>query len=188
MKKIMLLFCCVPMFITAQEKPKLPCSINLNGSVSEQQLFGFSLEQGVKNTKKDSLGFKHSKIAQFSYAMSNLDRPVVFVPSIDGQGAQIDLGNRTYFNKQDWKGFYMQNSASIGAVWFKEAFFSGRYAYWSLFNPDLGYKLQLGNFVIDPAIGFIWKWEFKGSATNDVDNKMFDNFNPRVGLKIGYTF
>ena len=185
MKKMMLLMCCMPLLAVAQQKPKLPCAINLSGSVSEQSLAGFSLEHAVENSKKDSLGFKQSKIAQFSYAMGSLDLP--FTPSIDGQGAQIDLGNRTYFNKKAWNGLYLQNTGTIGAVWFKEPFFSGRYAYWSLFNPDLGYKLQLGHFLIDPSVGFIWKWEIKGSATNDVDNKMFDNFNPRVGLKIGYT-
>jgi hypothetical protein len=192
MKKFLLLLICLPMFLSAQEvKPKLPCSINLSGSISEQSLAGFSLEHGVANKKKDSLGFKTSKIAQFSYAMSKLDSPVAFFPSIDGQGAQIDLGNRTYFNKKAWNGLYLQNTGTIGAVWFKETVLGnsvgGRYAYWSLFNPDLGYKLQLGHFLIDPSIGFIWKWEIKGSARHGVDNKNFDNFNPRFGLKIGYT-
>jgi len=182
---MMLLLCMTPFLAVAQQKPNLPCAINLSGSVSEQNLIGFSLERAVANSKKDSLGFKSSKIAQFSYAMSSLDRP--FSNSIDGQGAQIDLGNRTYFNRKDWNGVYMQNTASIGAVWFKETFFSGRYAYWSLFNPDFGYKLQFGHFLVDPSVGFIWKWEIKGSATNAVDNRMFDNFNLRAGLKIGYT-
>jgi hypothetical protein len=189
MKKMMLLLCCMPLLAVAQQKPKLPCAINLSGSISEQSLAGFSLEHAVENSKKDSLGFKQSKIAQFSYAMGSLDLP--FTPSIDGQGAQIDLGNRTYFNKKAWNGLYLQNTGTIGAVWFKENILGtsvgGRYAYWSLFNPDLGYKLQLGHFLIDPSVGFIWKWEIKGSALHGVDNKNFDNFNPRVGLKIGYT-
>jgi hypothetical protein len=89
--------------------------------------------------------------------MGSLDLP--FTPSIDGQGAQIDLEQGNLFQQKAWNGLYLQNTGTIGAVWFKENIagnsVGGRYAYWSLFNPDLGYKLQLGHFLIDPSVGFI---------------------------------
>lgn len=146
---------------------------------------------------KEKVGFKESGIVQLSYAATKLENNIG-LPDIDGQGVQIDFGSRTYFNRTSWKGLYLQNCLTAGKIWFKDdipasAFttaqhVSGFYNYISIFNPDFGYKLATaGGFSAEAAIGCIWKWELKGKA-DDIDNRMFDNFNPRVGVKLGYQF
>jgi hypothetical protein len=121
--------------------------------------------------------------------MGSLDLP--FTPSIDGQGAQIDLEKGIYFNKKAWNGLYLQNTGTIGAVWFKENIagnsVGGRYAYWSLLQSRFGLQTPTRPFPDRPIGRFHLEMEIKGSALHGVDNKYFDNFNPRVGLKIGYT-
>lgn len=64
--------------------------------------------------------------------------------------------------------------------------FEGTYSYFSFFTPELGYKFMLGNFAIDPFLGFMWKIEVK--AKGDMENSIIDNWTPRLGLKVGYTF
>ena len=63
-----------------------------------------------------------------------------------------------------------------------------KYSYLSFINPDLGYKFKIAKVInFDINAGFIWKWEMlKGQG--DVDNKMFDNLVPRLGIRVGYIF
>jgi len=65
--------------------------------------------------------------------------------------------------------------------------FEGKYSYWSIINPNVGYKIQLTkNLSLDPSVGFNWKWEVKGKGV--IDNQYFDNFVFKAGVKLGYTF
>lgn len=199
MKKVFYLAVLLPFISFAQdaqptaEKFKSKHTISANASVSGEMLLGISLEA---TEEKGHMDFKESGISQLSYATSTLNSSLGR-PDITGKGFQVDLGHRTYFNKAKWSGIYLQNSLSFGKIWFKEdvpfslftfpQHFSGFYNYFSMFNPDLGYKLATHGFTADLAVGFIWKWELKGKA-DDIDNRMFDNFAPRVGVKLGYQF
>ncbi|OIQ16963.1 MAG: hypothetical protein BM557_09475 [Flavobacterium sp. MedPE-SWcel] len=109
-----------------------------------------------------------------------------------GGGYIVEVGNRTYYGKQgeQFKGFYSANSLSYGSIEFDDtdagAKIDGTYSYFSFFSPEIGYKIRLGNFVIDPFIGAQWKIEIKGKG--DIDNHNVDEWAFRGGLKIGYKF
>ena len=62
--------------------------------------------------------------------------------------------------------------------------FEGKYTFWSIFNPNIGYKIQLTkNLSLDPSVGFNWKWDVRGKG--DIDNRHFDNFVFKAGAKLG---
>jgi hypothetical protein len=110
-----------------------------------------------------------------------------------GAGFVLDLGGRTYWKKGSTNGIYTENFWSYGNIKFDEpqilplqSKFNGTYSYFSMINPNLGYKINVGNFSLDPSLGFNWKWEFKGKG--DFDNNLTDNFVFRVGAKVGYRF
>ena len=107
--------------------------------------------------------------------------------TVTGNGFVFEWAEKSFFNKESWKGFYTQSGIEGGTINFSASNYSGSYKYFSFFNPDLGFKWQVSKgFSIDPSIGCMWKIEFKG--TGDVDNKIFTNFVPKIGLKIGYSF
>ncbi|MBA9073980.1 hypothetical protein GGR22_002147 [Flavobacterium gossypii] len=195
MKRILLFALLLPALNFAQEKqeaneetaivgPKLTLSANFN--YSDPMQYGLSLEYKKKHKEGER---NSSHLLNISAASLNYDNDVV---DIDGNGFVIELGSRTYVEKGKWDGFYAENFISYGNVKFDEDVaglgnFDGTYSYWSIINPNVGYKFMIGkNFSIDPSIGANWKWEVKGKG--DVDNKNIDNFVFRAGIKIGYSF
>lgn len=118
------------------------------------------------------------------------------ISSIDGTGYEFGFGSRLYFNGKNNKGVYFQNALASGQIKYDDSFvvgnqvfnFKGKYSYFSLINPDLGYKFKIAKVInFDINAGFIWKWEMLRDK-GDIDNKMFDNLVPRVGLRVGYIF
>lgn len=156
--------------------------LSLFGSASEPSAFGLSIESTrEKEDNKARSGILNIARTSMDYGSGIFE--------ISGNGFLIDLGVRRYF-KEEAKGFYSENFLTYGNVKFSEDFFgekiTGTYSYWSIINPNFGYRINLGNFVIDPSIGFNWKWEVKGKGV--IDNKEINNLVFRGGVKVGYSF
>lgn len=184
MKKIIFMAILLPTMLFAQEKPsdslrvkKYTISGNLN--VSEPGTFGFSFENNSDEKNQ-------SYILNLSAAVLTVD---FGGKDVTGTGFAIESGLRKYFD-DGYGGFYGENFISYGSVKFSESFigvgsFEGKYSYFSLFNTNVGYKWNLGNFSIDPSIGYIWKWEIKNDG---FENRDVDNLSLRWGIKAGYRF
>lgn len=105
----------------------------------------------------------------------------------DMNGYVAEIGIKSFFNKQNpWKGLYYSNSISNGKFKYDEDGANAEYQYWSFVNPEFGYKLMLGPVAVVPYLGATWKIEVEGKG--GVDNKNVDNWVPRMGLRLGYSF
>jgi hypothetical protein len=156
-------------------------TISVGFRASEPDLLAVTLE--TKNINQ-TFGFNSSNI--FTAALGAVSVSNGF-ETVTGSGFVIEIGSRTFLKKGSWSGFYTQSGLEGGSIKFSETIYSGTYKYFSFFNPDLGFKWQVSKgFSIDPSFGCIWKIEWKG--TGDVDNKIFTNFVPKLGLKLGYSF
>lgn len=159
-------------------------TISLFGSATEPSLFGLSIESDFNETTGTGKNKKLTYLVNVSASSLTDDNT-----AIDGNGFQFDLGTRRYF-KNELKGIYVEGFLTYGQVKFDDTFLGfdvdGKYSYWSLINNNIGYRINLGNFVIDPSLGFMWKWEVKGKGI--IDNKDYDNLVFRAGLKVGYKF
>ncbi|HUH26119.1 MAG TPA: hypothetical protein VLY87_05795 [Flavobacterium sp.] len=167
----------------AQEQQKDVVTVSANYNFSEPTQYGVSLEfnKGAKADERLA-----SWILNVGYGQLELDEKYL---KATGEGFVVELGTRNYFKKGMREGFYGENFLTHGQINFDEMVngekFEGKYSYWSIFNPNMGYKIQLTKHLsIDPSVGFNWKWEVKG----DIDNQYFDNFVFKAGVKLGYTF
>ena len=192
MKRILFMAMLLPMVTFAQEETskkveaKKEATISLFANASEPAQFGISVELQLEASEKE---YNNSSIFQLSFGSMEIEA----FRNFTGTGFVIDSGIRTYWEKDSWSGFYTENLISYGNIKFDEPMvtgvadqFIGTYSYLSLINPNLGYKINIGKFSLDPFVGFNWKWEFKGKG--DFDNNITDNFVPRVGAKLGYRF
>ena len=185
MKKIIYLLGLVSASAFAQEKQKDVVTLSANYTFSEPAQYGISLEF-TKEARADKR--LTSRILNVSYGQLEYDNEYL---KTTGQGFVVELGTRTYLKKGVREGFYGENSITHGQIKFNETIngqkFDGKYSYWSIFNPNVGYKIQLTkNLSIDPSVGFNWKWEVRGKG--GIDNQYFDNFVFKAGVKLGYTF
>jgi len=118
---------------------------------------------------------------------------------IDGFGWSIQYGSKSYFSKEEYKGFYYAGYLNYGRIEFDETIhligllggttnFKGTYSYFSFFSPEVGYKFLLldNRFTFDLHVGTAWMIEFKGKG--DIDNKWFDTSVFRAGIALGYRF
>ena len=110
------------------------------------------------------------------------------IMDVTGKGYVLSIGTRTYLskNKETSKGLYTQNFFTGGTIKFDNDAYQGDFQYFSFFSPEIGYKLKVGNFSIDPSFGWQWNIEIKGRG--DVDNRTFDNTFFKGALKLGYSF
>lgn len=159
--------------------------ISANFTFSDPSQAGLYFETPGFSKNRDNV----SAIVHLSYGMMDLDVPVI--DDITGSGFVIEIGSRQYYSKSKrYEGFYTGNYLSYGNISFDEdtdfGNFDGKYSYFSFFSPELGYKMKFGSFVIDPFLGIMWKIEVKGKG--DVDNNYVDEWAPRAGLKIGFSF
>lgn len=180
MKRIIYLLALISTSAFAQEQQKDVVTISANYNFSEPTQYGVSLEF----TKSE---LSSSRILNIGYGQLEYDNHYL---KTTGEGFVVELGNRNYFGKNR-EGFYAENFLTHGEIKFNEKIageiFEGKYSYWSIINPNIGYKIQLTkNLSIDPSVGFNWKWEVRGKG--DIDNKYFDNFVFKAGVKLGYTF
>lgn len=185
MKKIMLLIAMVSGSAFAQEKSKDLVSLSANYNYSEPTIYGVSFEfdKGSKPDQRLS-----SWILNIGYGQLELDERFL---NTTGEGFVVELGTRNYFKKGVREGFYAENFISHGQINFEEIInnekLDGKYSYWSIFNPNVGYKINLTkNLSLDPSVGFNWKWEVKGKGI--IDNTYYDNFVFKAGVKLGYNF
>lgn len=160
-----------------ETKSEIKNIVSVHGMYSEPGQIGLSYE---RNNKKES------SIVNLSYGYMNYDMDIV---DVDGSGFVIELGRKHYWNASG-NGFYTSNMLSYGNIKFDKdtalGKFDGTYSYFSFFVPQVGYKIQFGNVVIDPYIGVMWKIEVKGKG--DVDNNYTDEWVMRGGVRIGYSF
>ncbi len=185
MKKIFYALSLISCAAFAQEKPKDMITLSANYTFSEPSQYGLSFEFNKGGSSDDHL---KSWILNVGYGQLELDEKFL---KTTGEGFVVELGTRSYFKKGIREGFYAENFLTHGQIKFDDQIngekFEGKYSYWSIFNPNVGYKIQLTkNLSIDPSVGFNWKWEVKGK--NDIDNRYFDNFVFKAGVKLGYTF
>lgn len=184
-KRIIYLFALLSAGAFAQERQKDVVTVSVNYNFSEPTQYGVSLEF-TKEAKVDER--LTSQIFNVSYGQLEYDNNYL---KTTGNGFVIELGSRTYFKKGVREGFYGENFITHGQIKFDEMIngenFEGKYSYWSIFNPNIGYKVQLTkNLSLDPSVGFNWKWEVKGKGA--IDNRHFDNFVFKAGVKLGCTF
>ncbi len=159
-------------------------NISARGMYSEPSQWGLSFEFGGTKYR----WMRGSYVANISYGTMNYETDFF---DVDGQGFAIELGKRTYYSKgEELTGVYTANFLSYGNIKFDENIslgnVDGTYSYFSFFSPEVGYKMEFGGITIDPFIGIMWKIEVKGKG--DIDNKNVDEWTPRAGIKIGYSF
>lgn len=166
-------------------------TVSAFGAFPEMNQLGVSIE--FLGAKKETTSTVHknitlfeSNIFQVAYGMMNYE---VEGEDSDGHGFTIDLGSRHYWGAEN-NGFYTSSFLSYGNIKFEETFVGGKvdgtYSYISLLNPEIGYKINMGNFSIDPFAGIMWKIEIKGKGF--IDNRHVDEWTPRVGIRAGYQF
>lgn len=172
-------------FAFAQEGETAPVSADKKHQFSANFQYSEPSQVGIQyEYKKPVKDGKHaqSHVVNIGYGMMDYE---VGGASTEGQGFVIELGGKTYFNTVH-NGFYYANYLSYGNIKFDEKGMDGTYSYFSFFAPELGYKIQLGDFSIDPFIGTMWKLEIKGKG--DIDNKNVEEWAFRAGVKVGYSF
>lgn len=172
-------------FAFAQENEQAPAaSTEKKHQVSANFQYSDPSQVGLQYEYKREATGNHatSHIVNIGYGMMEYE---VGNASTDGQGFVIELGGKTYFRNVH-NGFYYANYLSYGNIKFTENGADGRYSYFSFFAPELGYKIQMGDFSIDPFIGGMWKLEVKGKG--GIDNKNVEEWAFRAGIKVGYSF
>lgn len=203
MKKITLLAMILfASFANAQEEENQKIDVlylELSGSVGGN--IGLTYEYTKKDGGNSVLfpSLKESLIIKAFYSVTTLESNNINVKDVDGTGFGFELGSRTYFNKNSHKGFYYGNYLIFGNYEFDEnniydtsviggdGKFYGTYRYFSFFSPEVGFKFLIANTIaVDLHLGTAWLIELKGKG--DVDNKSFDNWVPRAGIAIGYSF
>ena len=181
MKKIILTIAlAVSMFSFAQEKskemPKITVSANFNNSDAGYYSISFEI-QAEKNKSE-------SKIGNLGFGVMDV---TVGEVKHSTTGFNLESGKRFYFTKNANEKFYYENLLQYAKFKFSDAGYSGVYEYFSFINPNMGYKFLIGkHFTIDPSVGFNWKVEIM--SRGDVDNRTFDNFIAKGGIKLGYRF
>jgi hypothetical protein len=182
MKKILLLLLAVPLAGFAQEK-----TISGYLQYGNPWSYGASYEFHWKQKTDDHF---ETTLINLAYATARLEDSGL---KVDGSGFIVNLAHRMYLEKDAAKGLYGQGSIEYGRMKFDDTVagfnFEGTYAYFSIFNPAVGYKWIVADgkgLTIDPSIGVNWKWEVAGKG--DVDNRYIDNFVFQAGVKIGYSF
>jgi hypothetical protein len=192
MKKVLLLALLITSLSYAQEKAVEPAKRVLEdkNTISIGLIFSEpnSLVLNYERKKSDvSYFFKLNNSDIFSLGSGGIVVNFSNGKSGTGTGLIFGFGSKYYLKKEKWSGLYYQSLSEYGSIKFSDANYTGTYSYLSLFNGDIGYKWQVSKgFSIDPAIGLLWKLEFKG--TGDVDNNIYTNFVPKIGLKMGYSF
>ncbi len=161
-----------------------PHTFSVNAMLNDPSQIGLSYEfSGLTLDPKKSTNVVNMSYGLMNYEVGGLD--------VDGNGFAIEFGHKSYYSKSTpFAGFYTANYLSYGNIKFDDNIggfdFDGTYSYFSFFSPELGYKIKLGGFTIDPFIGVMWKIEIKGKG--DIDNKHVDEWAPRAGVKVGYNF
>ncbi|MGG7033850.1 MAG: hypothetical protein ACI7YS_01505 [Flavobacterium sp.] len=154
-------------------------NISVNYSYSDINSVGVSYEIGT-------IGQKSSFIINAGYTFISFDNNGI---NHTGEGRSFDLGMRFYLSKNSiYDKLYIESLLwSYTRLKFSDANYSGVYEYISPFNPNIGYKFKLGKkFTIDPSVGCTWKIEIM--SRGDVDNRSFNNFVGKAGIKVGYQF
>lgn len=200
MKRILLsLLVASGLFATAQETAQKQdfeiISVEVGTSVGKQIGIVWEFESWLHKKESDYKKFKSSQVVKLFYTADVLKSTNAMVKDVDGKGFAIELGSRTYYNKEGYKGFYSGNYLMGGSMQFEnsnyatvgDAKFSGTYTYFSFFSPEVGFKFNLSKkLVLDLHLGTAWLIEIKGKG--DVDNRHFDNWLFRTGLALGYSF
>lgn len=160
--------------------------ISANYSFSDPSLYGISAEFG--NSNYFLFNEYTSSLLNISASQLDYDNNLV---KVKGNGFTVEIGKRVYQKRGRKSGIYLQWLLAYSSTDFNKTTnlgnFDGNYSYWSLINQDIGYKIKIGrNIILDPSMGFNWKWEVKGKG--DIDNTYVDNFVFRCGIKLGYSF
>ena len=192
MKKLLFMLVFVPVIAMAQEKVvektiekvKKERTLSVMDVVSDINSFGLSYES---NAGKHWIfkNLKSTDILNVFLTYGVLTNGFIDIP---GNGWGVEVGTRTYLKKEVTKGFYYQNSFNYSNLRFNANGVDGTYSYVSLINPDFGYKVKIAKVVnFELNAGFMWRWEMLKGQGN-LDNKMFDNLVPKLGVKLGWIF
>lgn len=129
-------------------------------------------------------GLKYSTIIQLGYSQNTKTLPGLY--DIQGNAFIGSYGVKLYLNKNKVWGWNIQNSIEAATYKYDDPNYSGKYSYVSLVNPEIGYKVKMKNFVLEPQLGFSWAYELDDKG--DVNNDDFDDVMPKLGLRAGYMF
>ncbi|HUH51142.1 MAG TPA: hypothetical protein VLZ11_03500 [Flavobacterium sp.] len=180
---------------TAQKQDFDIIYVEAGTSAGKQIGVVWEFESWLHKKSSDYDKHKRSQVVKLFYSADVLKSTNQFVNDVDGKGFAIELGSRSYFNKEGYKGLYYGNYLMGGSMQFEnsnyattgDAKFSGTYTYFSFFSPEVGFKFNLSKkLVLDLHIGTAWLIEFKGKG--DLDNRYFDNWLFRTGVALGYNF
>jgi hypothetical protein len=186
-KIILALFLMLSISVLAQRKNTV--SGFVNSGLGDQ--IGLSYELQKKNK---FLGFNTSQVINLTQGYIELY--YIDYPELKefGKGFIGEFGYKVFFNKERFDRWYIQNSVSAGYIKFKGSnYFNNQkydynstFSYFSIFQPEIGFKINIWRFSIDPSIG--WQWNIELKSPNGFDNKIVDNTFLKVGLKAGYSF
>jgi hypothetical protein len=190
MKKFILLlvaFTTISSF--SQEKDTIKNSAGLQAKFGNIYGYGITYEAFKYKSMK-----KHNSSSSINIMFVSTDlKKDVF--EFKGNGIEISLSNKTYLKENKITGFYLGSSLVYGNIKFNDsdniafinAEYKGKYAYWSIFSPELGYDFSIGDKLrLNIFAGTQWQIEVKGKE--DVDNKDFDNWIIKAGAKLSYDF
>ena len=170
-------------------QPKNTISALIKSGVYNE--FGLSFEQ---HKEKKIFNLNNSQIFNLTrtqFVLFNTNIPTI---SVQGSGFIAEFGYKLFFNKQKFNKWYVQNSISSGYVNFDDTFnydiykynFKGVFSFVSIIQPEIGYKINVGRFSIDPAIG--WQWNIELKSQGEFNNQIVDNTFIKAGIKVGYQF
>ena len=162
-------------------------SIGINTDYGQIKSLGFVFERYIFNEDDND----YSTIGLSMNYLSNTVDVNNF--EIDGQGVGINA-----FLKGHWgdltSGFYTKYRIEYGNIHYNESLaidnlelvkYKGSYNYLSFFSPEIGYEwIVLKHFRLGVFAGAQWQIELKGKA--NIDNKDFDNWIYRMGLRLNY--
>jgi hypothetical protein len=188
MKKIILaLFIMLTVSVFAQRKNTI--SGFLNSGFGDQIGISYELQKETK-----FLGLNTSQVINLTKGY--IDLYYINYPELRefGSGFIGEFGYKVFFNKDRFSRWYIQNSVSTGYIKFKGSNYfknekydyDSTFSYFSIFQPEIGYRINIWKFSIDPAIG--WQWNIELKSQGGLDNKTIDNTFVKVGLKVGYSF
>lgn len=162
-------------------------SVGLQVTGSQITTFGVYYEKLTKD-KKD---YYMSSAIELNYAST---KAKISGLEFTGNGIEIRSSFKNYFSKNKATGFFSKNSLTYGNISFDDndnigsiqVNYKGTYSYFSFFAPEIGYDFMIGKIRAGLVAGTQWQIEVKGK--DNVDNKDFDNWLYRVGLRMSYDF
>ena len=188
MKKILLLAVALATSSVYSQEEMKKNSIGLQATGSQISTVGIFHESFFKNDQNKV----YSNTFEINYATTTLKTGGL---EFSGSGIELRSSLKRFFKENSTTGFFTKSSLAYGNIKFDDTDqlgvidinYKGTYSYFSFLAPEIGYDFMLGkNLRASLNAGAQWQLEIKGK--DDVDNKDFDNWLYRFGLRVSYDF